>query len=97
MQVLIVDDSVTSLMVLERTLVEAGHTVCTARNGREALAILRQGPCRLVISDWEMPCMTGIELSRAIRSRTPPRLCLRDPVDRLSFGGSGRGIDRGSR
>jgi putative two-component system response regulator len=49
-------------------LTRSGHEVVTAENGHEALAILRNGSCRLVISDWEMPEMDGIALCRAIRS-----------------------------
>jgi putative two-component system response regulator len=40
----------------------------TAADGHQALALLRSGSYRLVISDWEMPKMDGLELCRAIRS-----------------------------
>ncbi len=69
MQILIVDDDELSLDVLEHALTCEGHSVLRARHGREALEILQQGECRLVISDWDMPHMTGIELCQAIRSR----------------------------
>ncbi len=69
MQILIVDDDELSLDVLEHALAREGHSVIRASNGNEALEILRQGACRLVISDWDMPGMTGIELCQAIRSR----------------------------
>ncbi|MCL2304064.1 MAG: response regulator [Planctomycetaceae bacterium] len=67
MQVLIVDDSKLVLMALKGLLTDAGYEVLTATNGNEALQILRSNYCRLVISDWEMPLMTGIELCRTIR------------------------------
>ena len=67
MQVLIVDDSKLVLMALKGLLTDAGYEVLTATDGNEALEILRKNYCRLVISDWEMPIMNGIELCRAIR------------------------------
>src|SRR5580704_6411750 len=68
MRVLIVDDSEITLMVLEEALRSAGYEVETARNGQEALAALRGGSCRMVVSDWEMPEMSGVELCRQIRA-----------------------------
>lgn len=67
MRVLIVDDDPIALQLLGNALVRAGHTAVTAANGQEALAILRGGSCNLVISDWEMPEMDGLELCHAIR------------------------------
>jgi putative two-component system response regulator len=54
--------------VLQNALSAAGHDVETACDGHEAFAILREHRCRLVVSDWEMPGMNGLELCRAIRS-----------------------------
>jgi putative two-component system response regulator len=68
MRILIADDDDLALEMLRHTLVRAGYEVETATNGREALAIWRQGHARLIISDWEMPEMTGIELCEAIRA-----------------------------
>lgn len=68
MQILIVDDDEIALELLYNILTQAGHEVEMAHNGHEALEILRNGSCRLVISDWEMPGMNGIELCRQIRS-----------------------------
>jgi putative two-component system response regulator len=68
MQVLIVDDSKIALTIARNALVQSGYEVLTASNGQEALAILHSTPCRLVITDWEMPEMNGIELCHAIRA-----------------------------
>jgi cyclic di-GMP phosphodiesterase len=68
MKILVVDDDELSLDMLEHALVAEGYDVLRAANGREALEILKDGLCRLVITDWDMPEMTGIELCRAIRS-----------------------------
>jgi putative two-component system response regulator len=67
MRILIVDDDDLALEMLRHTLQCAGYEVETASDGRAALDILRQGRVRLVISDWEMPEMTGIELCQEIR------------------------------
>ncbi len=68
MRILIVDDDDMALDALEHALTQAGHDVVAARDGREALDILRADSCRLVISDWMMPEMDGVELCRHIRS-----------------------------
>ncbi len=67
MQVLLVDDDDFALSVLENTITRMGYTTITARDGREALDILRNSEIRLVITDWDMPNMNGLELCRAIR------------------------------
>src|SRR5450432_1113926 len=67
MRVLIVDDDEIARMVLEEALCKAGYEVEQACNGKEALEILAKGRCRVVVSDWEMPEMSGVELCRAIR------------------------------
>ncbi len=68
MHVLIVDDSKLALMALKGLLTNEGYDVLTAMNGEEALKVLEQNPCRMVISDWEMPVMNGLELCRTIRA-----------------------------
>ena len=67
MRILIVDDNEIALELLTRTLTQAGHQVEAARDGADALDILREDSCRLVISDWEMPGMNGLELCRRVR------------------------------
>ncbi len=67
MNVLIVDDDPIALELLKDTLADAGHQVHCAPDGREALEILSRVDCEVVVSDWEMPNLDGIELCRAIR------------------------------
>ncbi|HEV8603748.1 MAG TPA: HD domain-containing phosphohydrolase [Tepidisphaeraceae bacterium] len=69
MRILIVDDQELSLDVLRFALEHEGHEVQTARNGHEALAALNKGEHHLVISDWDMPEMDGLDLCRSIRIR----------------------------
>jgi putative two-component system response regulator len=68
MKVLVVDDDEIARLVLAEALRKAGYDVATASNGREAIAQLRSGVCRLVITDWEMPEIDGLDLCRAIRT-----------------------------
>jgi putative two-component system response regulator len=68
MRILIVDDDPMALEMLRHALEHAGHEVESAENGRQALDILRRGTIRLVISDWNMPEMDGVELCRKIRA-----------------------------
>ncbi|HUY91951.1 MAG TPA: response regulator [Pirellulales bacterium] len=69
LKILIVDDDEVSLAISRRTVEQAGYAVESARNGREALDVLARGECRLVITDWMMPEMDGVELCRQIRAR----------------------------
>ncbi len=68
MQVLIVDDSKLALLALKGLLTRAGYDVLTAMNGEEGLKVLQDNRCRMVISDWEMPVMNGLEFCRAVRA-----------------------------
>jgi putative two-component system response regulator len=67
-KILVVEDDPMSINLLKVALSAAGHEMVVARNGREALDILRHNSIRFVISDWEMPEMSGVELCRAIRA-----------------------------
>jgi putative two-component system response regulator len=69
MRVLIVEDDLDALEMLEAALVCFDYEVSKARDGLEAQEMLRTGHYRLVISDWEMPGMTGVELCRYVRQR----------------------------
>jgi hypothetical protein len=66
---LVVDDFEPMLKVTANQLRLMGvNSVVTARNGAEALRLLRKQPVDMVLSDWNMPLMTGLELLRAVRA-----------------------------
>jgi len=68
MPILIVDDYKTMLRIIRNLLKQIGFTnVEEATDGSAALQKLREGTFRLVISDWNMEPMTGIELLREVR------------------------------
>jgi putative two-component system response regulator len=69
MKILVADDDDVALEILEHSLAKSGYQVTVARDGREALDLVRSGQFRMVVSDWEMPHMTGVELCREIRRR----------------------------
>src|SRR5579864_5818631 len=66
-KIVVADDSPISRKLVERTLSQEECTVLFAKNGREALETLVQHQPSVVITDWEMPDLTGLELCREIR------------------------------
>lgn len=65
---LIVDDSRMIRKVARRIVEGIGYTVIEAENGEEGLARCRAAMPDLVITDWNMPVMTGIEFVTALRA-----------------------------
>ncbi|HUB26425.1 MAG TPA: HD domain-containing phosphohydrolase [Tepidisphaeraceae bacterium] len=72
MNIVIAEDSPLALKVLRDALVAAGHTVIATTNGQDALDAISEGGSRLVISDWEMPVLDGLQLCQAIRTSALP-------------------------
>lgn len=72
MKILVVDDDAICLAVTAATLTAAGHEVVTAGDGETARRMILDGVSRLVISDWEMPGITGPELCRQLRAAELP-------------------------
>ncbi|MFC5524817.1 chemotaxis response regulator CheY [Rhodanobacter ginsengisoli] len=71
MKILVVDDFSTMRRIVRNLLVELGFSnplIQEADDGESAIAILRTQPFDLVVTDWNMPNMTGIDLLRAIRA-----------------------------
>ncbi|MEM8998231.1 MAG: response regulator, partial [Acidobacteriota bacterium] len=67
--VLVADDSLSVRRVLERRLRRAGVEVLTARDGAEALDLLLDAPVDALITDLEMPQLSGASLIRRLRRR----------------------------
>jgi two-component system chemotaxis response regulator CheY len=71
MKILIADDSRVMRQIVTRTLRQAGfagHEFVEAADGRQAFDAVATEQPDLVLSDWNMPEMTGIEVLRALRS-----------------------------
>jgi sigma-B regulation protein RsbU (phosphoserine phosphatase) len=95
--VLIAEDSRMQARLLQKKLAEAGHSVRWGENGADALAMAREQTPDIIISDIEMPVMTGYEFCKAVK--TDPGLrgipfillsTLADPIDII------RGLDAGA-
>lgn len=68
---LVVDDSRAIRMILSRTLKELGFDVREATNGIEALAVIEAegADLTLLLADWNMPEMNGMDLLKQVRQR----------------------------
>ena len=95
--VLIAEDSRIQAKMLQRRLEEAGHTVRWGETGAAALALARERRPDIIVSDIEMPAMTGYEFCKAVKTdpalRTVPFILLStlsDPIDII------RGLDAGA-
>ena len=69
-RVLIVDDDDLIRSWVASLLKRGGYEVCATSSGALAIQILDAMPCDIVITDWAMPDMDGLDLCREIRSRT---------------------------
>jgi DNA-binding response OmpR family regulator len=67
-RILVVDDEAHIVQVVALKFRNAGLEVETAGDGDEALALVRRTPFDLVVTDLQMPTMSGIELARAMAS-----------------------------
>ncbi|MFO7653360.1 MAG: response regulator [Candidatus Krumholzibacteriia bacterium] len=71
MKILVVDDSRAMRRIVARTIRQAGftgHEFVEAENGREALEVTKAEQPDLILSDWHMPEMTGIEFLAALNA-----------------------------
>jgi two-component system chemotaxis response regulator CheY len=72
MKILVADDSRAMRMIVLRTLRQAGlggHDIVEAEDGAQALELVRTFQPDLILSDWNMPNMNGIEFLNALRAR----------------------------
>ena len=76
MRVILAEDSAPARRLLEVALAELGHAVVAAADGAEAWEAFAAEPAPLVILDWRMPGLDGLEVCRRIRA---------DPAGRDSF------------
>jgi len=95
--VVIAEDSRIQAKMLMRRLTEAGHTVRWGETGADALAMVRERRPDIIVSDIEMPVMTGYEFCKAVKTdpvlKTVPFILLStlaDPIDII------RGLDAGA-
>jgi len=70
MKIIVAEDDPVSCERLKSTLSKMGHEVQAFPNGGEAWAAFKTSKARLIISDWMMPEMDGLEFCRAVRKTT---------------------------
>jgi sigma-B regulation protein RsbU (phosphoserine phosphatase) len=68
MNILIAEDEMVSRRLLEKFLTENGHKVTSASGGTEAWQSFLREKTRVIISDWRMPDLSGLDLCRRIRA-----------------------------
>ena len=83
-KILIADDEQNQLELLSFNLTQAGFIVAQAQDGKQALTMIEDSPPDLVVLDWMMPHLSGIELCRILRSRRDTKLL---PIIMLSARG----------
>ena len=72
MKIMIVEDNPVSLAMLNKALSKNESSIVTAQNGTDAWALFRKEKPRVVLTDWMLPDLSGIELCHKIRSVNMP-------------------------
>ena len=70
MKILAVEDDAVARAVLRQVLRRLGHESIEAADGEQAWELLQKEPVRVIVSDWLMPKLDGLELCRRVRGRT---------------------------
>lgn len=69
MNILIAEDDLISRKLLQTNLEQMGYQVTAAADGQEAWDLFDRVPYRIIVSDWLMPSVDGLELCQKIRER----------------------------
>jgi CheY-like chemotaxis protein len=93
--ILLVDDNAHGLMARRTVLEELGHKIVTASNGADALELFSQHKFDLVVTDYKMSRMDGLELIKRLRKLTPhvPIVLVSGFVDALGLNEANTGAD----
>lgn len=70
--ILIAEDNPVSRKLIEKALIKTGHKVVSVEDGRKALELFNKSFFPIVLTDWVMPEMDGVELCQAIRQTDTP-------------------------
>jgi len=94
-RILLVDDNLDGLIARKAILEEIGHTTTLAADPKDALALLAQHSFDLVITDYRMPGMTGVELLGKVRELDAkvPIILISGFVDTLGLNEENTGAD----
>ncbi len=67
--IMVVEDEAALVTVLRHNLEKEGYRVCEATDGEEALTVVAENAPDLVLLDWMLPMMSGIEVCRQLRRK----------------------------
>lgn len=73
-KILIVEDEEDSRFIYERLLIKSGYNIKTAENGDEALKIIDEFKPKVILADWTMPKLNGVELCNIIKNNEEYKL-----------------------
>ncbi|MEE9432525.1 MAG: response regulator [Melioribacteraceae bacterium] len=73
-KILVVEDEKDSRFLFERLLSKNGYTVQTAKNGEDALSIIEKFNPKVILADWTMPKINGVELCNIIKKKDDTKL-----------------------
>jgi len=63
-KILVADDDITSVAIMKKVLEESGHSITTVTDGKTALAKLKQVKFDVLVTDFDMPGLNGIQLTK---------------------------------
>ena len=94
-RILLVDDNVNGLCARKSVLEELGHRISTASSGADAMEQFGAHKFDLVVTDYKMPRMDGLELIKRLRKQTPglPIVLISGYVDTLGLNEASTGAD----
>src|SRR5579871_282306 len=94
-RILLVDDNTHGLAARKNVLEELGHQTVTAASGVEALECVAEHKFNLVVTDYKMPRMDGLELIVRLRKQSPglPVILISGFVDTLGLNEQNTGAD----
>lgn len=72
MKIIVADDDPVARLFLEATITGLGHQVVSCPDGNAAWDAITKGEARIILSDWMMPGMDGLELCRRVRGTNQP-------------------------
>lgn len=95
LKILVVDDNANGLAARKSVLEELGHKITTAPNGVEAFALFQEHKFDLVVTDYRMPRMDGLELISNVRGLRPeiPIVLISGFTDSLGLDEKSTGAD----
>jgi len=68
LHIVIAEDDLVTRLLIEKILRDAGHHVVARSTGQEAWDHLEHHPVQVIVSDWQMPDMDGLDLCRRVRA-----------------------------